>query len=419
MNDRQIKHFYLTEVLGTKVYNHGKKIGKLDDIVIKESDSFPEVTFLYVSRPFGDASLLMPWKNVTAFSSQEIAIDVDDIKDYESSSLENYILLKDHILDKKVIDMQDRDVEVVYDIRLTLKDNKLSVSDADLSKYRMFRRLGLKKFADFLQFIAGKMRDQKVPWHYIQHLPPELDRFKGAIRLKVLKEKLAEMHPADLADIIEELDYNQRAAVFNELDPEHASDTLEEMSPNVQRDITESISKNKIIQLFSYMTPMQIADVLSALPRDQANLLLSSISDDKVKKVRSLLDSQTVQILNLATNRIITCSPTMTVQDAQETYHMLAKGKDVAMYLYITDEENKLLGVLDIKELLAADEKSLLKKNMIRNVSTLTPNSTYKEAYELFEHYAFRAVPIVDNEGKLLGAVTYKDIKELQHHFVT
>ncbi len=418
MHTQNMQKFYLTDVLGNKVYIREKKIGKLDDVVIIEKEKFAEVSHLVISRPFGEASLLIPWPNVEQFEADKININIQDVHEYEKKPDNEEILLKDHILDKKVIDTQDRDVEVVYDIRLLLTDHKLLVSDVDFSKYRMFRRLGLTPLGKFFQFIAGKMQNQRVPWAYIQHLPPELDRFKGELRLKVLKERLADIHPADLADIIEELDYDQRAAILNELGAEQASDTFEEIDPSVQRDIAEILPIKKIIQLISLMTPAQIADVLSALPQNQVENLLPSIPEGKRTKVKAMLEKQDEKIINVTTDKVITCIPTMTIGSLQEEYYTLAKDKDVVMYMYVVDENNMLLGVLDIKELLAADETAILKDCMVENVIALYPESTYKEAADNFERYNFRAMPVVDHGKKLIGAVTYKDIIGLRHRFI-
>jgi magnesium transporter len=422
MTEQQMEalhYYYLTDIVGTKIVNNGKKIGKLADVVITENHNLPYVSAIYVSRFLGDPSLIIPWSHVISFSKQEIAVNIEELKKYEAKPGEHDIMLKDHVLDKKVIDTHDKDVEVVYDVHLLLKDHKLYVSDVDLSKFRMLWRLGFRKIAKFLQFIAGKMKDQRVSWKYIQQLPSDIDRFKGDVKLNVLKERLEDIHPADLADIIEELDYNERAAIFNELGTRHASETLEEIDPYVQRDLAETMPQEKLIKLLSLMTTGQIADVLSALPRSQAKAILQTFPEEITTKVKTILGKHDEKVLNLTTDKIIKCPPTATAGDVQKSYHTLAKGKDVVMYVYITDEQNQLLGTLDIKELLAANENAKLADVMVTNVIKLRPTSIYKEASDIFARYDFRAIPVVDNNHVLLGAVTYKDLILLKHRFIS
>lgn len=418
MTNQEIKDFYLTELIGSKIFLKNKTIGKLSDFIIKENGKFPEITDLYISRPFGNASLIVPWHKVTTFEVKKIVIDVDQVESCERKLLEHEVLLKDYVLDKKIIDLQGREVEVVYDVRLLLKDKKLYVVDVDLSKYRMLKRLGFKTLARFFQYIAGKMRNQQVSWEYIQQLPSDIDRFKGDLRLNILKERLSGIHPADLADILEELNDKQRAQILNVLDIKHASEILEEIDPNVKRHLVETIAPEKINQLLSFMTTGQIADVLKALPHAQVKLFLESLPEEQMKKVKAILEKQDEIVINLTTHKVILCNPDKSVGQTQEEYYLLAKNKDVAMYLFIVNEDNRLLGLLDIKELLRADEKAMLKDIMIKRVITLSPKATYREAAELFEKYDFRAIPVVDKYNKLLGAVTYKDLVGLKHKFI-
>ena len=161
-------------------------------------------------------------------------IDAGNLARYEGEPAPNAVLLRDYILDKKVIDIEDREVSVVYDVRLVLRKEKLYVSDVDFSRYGLLRRMGLKGLADyiynrafmtdakslfsgktsswdmFLNNLANKIKDKTLSWAYIQPLPNTLGSFKGDLKLNILKEKMEDIPPVDLADILEELDHAQR-----------------------------------------------------------------------------------------------------------------------------------------------------------------------------------------------------------------
>jgi Mg/Co/Ni transporter MgtE len=226
------------------------------------------------------------------------------------------------------------------------------------------------------------------------------------------------MPAVDLADILEELDHDHRLALFNELDTDRASDALEEVDPSVQRSIVLSLDKNKVANLVSAMTPAQAADLLSTLPWSEVRRILNFLGHETVTKIRAILEHQEENILNLATTRFLNFSPEETVHDTAEAYRQRAKGMDVVMYLYILDAESRLLGVIDIKELLQASGDVLLKDIMIKNIVSLNPDSKLKEASELFERYGFRAVPITDANDKILGVIPYRDIMKLGHRFL-
>ncbi|OGG11558.1 hypothetical protein A2Z00_04970 [Candidatus Gottesmanbacteria bacterium RBG_13_45_10] len=412
----QQESYMLNDLIGTKVLLHGKKIGVLNDILVRENGSLPVVTHFLVSRPFGNPSLLIPWDNIRVLTVDEIVVNILDIKEYEREPDISLIKLKDHILDKKVLDIEDRDIDVVYDIRLVSLNNQLLISDVDTSKTGLLRRVGLGWLANKLSNSTDK--NKIISWKYIQPLSAPLGRFKGDVRLNIFKERLAEIHPVDLADILEELDFKQRAEIFGELDTQKASDTLEEIDPKSQRELVASLNKERIVQLLTHMTAGQAADILSVLPYSEVRIILHLLDKQHVHKIKSIMNKQEEDIENYATSRFIKFPPDMSVEEARNKYYQAAKDKKVVMYLYITDDKDKLLGVVDIKRLLRAARHKKLKDIEVSNVISLTPKSTLRQALHLFERYDYRAIPIVDRYGTMLGVVPYRDLKRLKHRFL-
>ncbi len=409
--------YFLSEILGVRVTIAGKKIGKLNDVVIKENGSLPVVTHFVVSRPFGE-SAVVPWDAIGSISPREITLNLEDVAPLAGKPEETAVLLRDHILDKKAIDMDGREMEVVYDVKLVFKNGKLYVSEVDLSRYGLLRRMGLTGLANYIYRLAEGIREQTISWTYIQPLPENIGSFRGNLQFKVVKEKLADLHPVDLADILEEMDPDQRVDVLEGLDPEQASDTLEEINPNVQRDLVESMKVEKVAQLVDQMTTGQAADVLSVLSASEANDILHLLDPENAVKIRAIMEHHEENILDFATQEYVSFPPDYTVEQAQDEYRTVAKGKDVVMYIYVLDQDRHLLGVIDIKELLLADDKALLKDIMEENVHSLDPDSTLKEAYEKFSRYDYRAIPISGDDYVMLGVVTYRDIVGLKHRFV-
>jgi CBS domain-containing protein len=392
-------------------------VGKLNDVIIKENGSLPVVTHIQVARPYGEWAVV-PWDKIGSISPKEVTLAADNIAAFASDPDDNAVLLRDHILDKKAIDMDGREMEVIYDIKLTLKNDKLYVSDVDLSRYGLLRRMGLTSLANYIYSLAERIRDQTISWTYIQPLPEDIGSFRGNLQFRVLKEKLADLHPVDLADILEEMDPDQRVEVMEALDPEQASDTFEEIDPNIQRDLVESMKVEKVAQLIDQMTTGQAADVLSILSGAEAEDILKLLDHFNAVKIRAIMEHHEENILDFATQEYVNFPPDYTVERAQDEFRTAARGKDVIMYIYVLDEKKRLQGVIDLKELLLADEKALLKDIMEEHVHTLDPDSTLKEAYEKFARYDYRAIPISDEDFTMLGCVTYRDIVGLKHRFV-
>ena len=296
--------FFLSEILGRKVFAGRERIGRLGDLAITETGKLPEVTHVVVARSFGYPPLTVPWERMLLISNHEIVLDVNPaaLAPFEAVAQDSRILLRDHILDKKILDLDDHEVEVVYDVKLAFQAGRLYAAEVDFSRYRALRRLGLHKVANYL---ADRNAEARVSWLYVQPLPEQLGSFAGNIKLTVPKARLGDIHPVDLADILEELDGGQRVALFNALDAEHASDTLEEVEPRVQRELVHAIEKERAAALINEMTPAQAADILAILPRDEAAQILKLLDRDTSSKVARIIAEHDEQILNYSSPQVI------------------------------------------------------------------------------------------------------------------
>lgn len=406
------REFFLSEIVGRKVYLRTVRVGKLEDFVIVETGKLPEISHLVVSRSYGYPSLLLPWDRISLISNTEIVADIDDLSAYEMPVPDGAILLKAHILDKKILDMDDHEVEVVYDIKLALQNERLYASEVDFSRNRLLRRIGLKKLASF--FAEHNEASATVSWLYVQPLPEKIGMFKGHVKLNVLKENIHDIHPVDLADILEELDSNQRLAVFNELEPELASDTLEEVEPRVQRELLGAMEPERAAQLIDEMSPPQAADVLAVLPGDEVDELMKLIDPEDAPRIQQIIDQHDENILLYATQDFIKLPPVTLARNVIDDYRNLARNKEVIMYVYVVDEHDALLGVTDVRELIMAQDDQTLAEIMTDNVMTLDPDDTLRDAQDMFERYSFRAIPITGENDRLVGVVSFRDIKGIK-----
>jgi magnesium transporter len=405
--------FFLSEILDRRVFVKRRRIGRLSDLAIIETGKLPEVTQVVVARPYGYPALTIPWDKVLLISNHEVVLDIveENLAQYERAPQAHLILLHDHILDKKILDMDDHDVEVVYDVKLAFQNGKLYAAEVDYSRYRALRRLGLHKLAKLL---ADRNKENRVSWLYVQPLPEQLGSFAGNIKLKVPKAELNEIHPVDLADILEELEGGPRVALFNALEPAQASDTLEEVEPRVQRQLIHAIEKERAAMLINEMSPAQAADILAILPRDEAAAILKLIDQEKSYKVEHIIGEHNEQILLYASPELIRLPATTPAAEVLDRYRELATGKDVVMYVYVTDATGALKGVVDIREIVAAETGQTLGDIMTEHVIALPKDATLRDAVMLFERYDFRALPITDESDQLLGAVSSRDVRALR-----
>jgi len=413
------RKFNLSAVVRIPVISKGERVGTLDEFVIVDRDKYAEVTHLSISRPFGRPRLVVPWEKVTSFDEDKVLVDIDSVESYADAFPPSALLLKDYILDKKVLDQKGRELAVVYDIGMTLTGNKLLVVDVDLSGAALWRRMRLAWLAGLFGTPSGAGSEHRVPWSYVEPLPEDLGSFKGAVKLKVLKEQLSDIPPVDLADILEELEPEHRMAIFHELDTETASDTLEALDPKVQRDLIASLDKAKAADLINEMTPGQAADLLGVLPWWDVQALVELLADkEKAAKIAAILEKQDERVIHFSTSGFLRFAPDRTVAQTRAEFARAAKSNTEITYIYVIDEGDRLLGVVDSKALLLAEETARLREIMNTNVVTLSPQSTLRHASELFARYLFRALPVKDDSGKILGILPYRDVVTLRHRYV-
>jgi len=410
--------FFLSEIIGARVKCNGRKLGKLADVIAVDQGKLAEITQLQIKPPYGEPAMIVPYSAVRSLSHREVVIELADPTSYVRESAPDEVLVSDYLFDKKVLDIEDREVEVVYDIRLLNRNGKLYVTDVDISRYGLLRRMGMTSLATVFYRQGGEEKKQLIPWSYVQALGSHLGSLQGELKLNILKEALSEIHPVDLADIVEELDSEQRVTLMEGLDPSQASDTLEEIDPAVQRDIVFALKKERVAQLIGEMTPGQAADILSVLPSDEKRTIIKLLEPKLVDKIGEIIEKQETNILNFATSKFLKCSGEMTADDTLRLFRKNARGMDVVMYFYIVDESEKLLGVLDIKELLIAEPASKLKDLMVENVISLKCDCPMKEAASAFLRYGFRALPVVDDNEILQGVVPYRDVMNLKHRML-
>jgi sporulation protein YlmC with PRC-barrel domain len=407
--DKTTRYLLLSEIIDKKVQTQsGVTVGRLKDLVFKDDERYPEVTSVIVERSLGRPSWNVPWGNVVKVTTEKTIVqDPPEGRYPEVKHGEDQLLLRDKILDKRILDIEGFDVEVVYDIQLLLVENKLFVVGADVGRRAFLRRLGLGRIAKSV--LENRSKEDIIPWRYVQPVPTDLTGTKGDVKLNITREGLKDIHPEDLADILEELTHEERIHIFNALDSEVAADALEATEPRVQREILASTSTERAAQIFEHLSPVEIADIISILPRDDSEEFLNILRGDVAARVHQLLTQHDVPASALAMYCFLGFPGDLTVEEAFTRFREEARSCDVTMYIYVVDSEQHLRGVIDINEFLQADPTSKLEEIMTKSVVTVKPTTMRGEVEALFRKYHFRAIPIVDKSEKIVGVIREKD----------
>ncbi len=383
----------------------GEDLGRVKDMVIIKGDPLPMVSALIIERK--KKLLRLPWHKLNIFNKKIISSKVyaESLPPYELD--ENDLLILRDILDKQIVDANGAKVVRVNDVKLEGFNGEAVLLAVDVGMRGILRRLGIERGSEeFLGFLKASLPTNLISWNYIQPLRPKL----SAIALTVPRQMLSELHPAYIADIISQVSREEGAHLFKNLDIETAAETLPELKTEMQADIINAMDTAKAADIIEEMPPDEAADILSDLPTEKAKEILESIEKEDAEDIQELLGHEEDTAGGLMTNDFIAYSPDMTVQDALLRFKDEAKEVETVYYIYVLDKEEKLNGVISLREMLLAEKDCILGDMMETNLKTVAPGEDEMAVAETISKYNLLALPVVDESGYMHGIITVDDI---------
>jgi CBS domain-containing protein len=399
---------FLSDFLGAEVVDlRQHRVGRVKDLIVVMHDAFPRVTGVVLKN---SRLRSIDWSVVRSWDNKELSLKVEekDLKPHQR--LESELWLSRQVLDKQIVDMDGRRVVRVNDLQLSQVDSSLLLVGVDIGGRGLMRRIGLEGFGRRIASALGLDWPQKlISWEAVD--PVESD--VRSVKLRIAHTKLAKLHPADIADIVHELSPEDRSAVFNALSDEKAADTLEEIDePEMQASILERLDVERASDILEQMGPDEAADILADLPRERAQLLLQKMEEDEADDVEELLNYREDSAGGLMTTEYVAIQYSLTAAQAIDRLRELEPDAESIYYVYVTDEEEHLLGVLSLRDLIVAKPNTHIRDFMIKNVISVGLEASPREIAEVTSKYNLLAVPVVDQHNRIQGIVTIDDVME-------
>ena len=383
----------------------GEEIGKLKDIVVAGGDPFPAVTALVVAS--GRTAYVIPWDMINLFNRRVISVNVTRSNLTPSAPAPNDILICRDILDKQIVDINGAKLVRVNDLELGDVKGRLCLVASDIGFRGILRRMGMEaKGEKLFSLFRHKVPNRLIGWHYLQTMEPKLTK----LTLTVSRQKVARIHPADLADIISEVSQKERSALFGSMDVETAAEALHELEPKVQVGIIDDMSKEQASDILEQMPPDEAADVLGDLPEAKAQELINLMEKEEAEDVQELLEHEEDTAGGIMTTEYLAFPPDMTVEEAIKELRLEAPNVETVYYIYILDNEEHICGVLSLKNLILASPEAKLREIMMTPVKTLPLDAAEKDVAEFVSKYNLLAVPVVDETMAMRGIVTVDDV---------
>jgi len=412
MEENVLKMFvFLSEILNRRVINsEGKIIGKVVDLRAKLGELFPGVVSVRVRQKKPKKLLAFPWQSVKSMNGNVIRLKQDaEGQSIDLEIKEGEILLKEEILDKQVVDTYGAKIERANDLHLLLAEGQLRLVHVDFGIRGIFRRLGWIRYVDALTnwFFAYQIPNKLLSWKYIQ--PLSHDPRKKTLKLNLTHRKLSEIHPSDLADILEELDKHERSYIFHALDVETQADALEEVNSETKVSLIEDLSDERASDVIEEMEPDEAADLLLDLPDEKKKELIQRMEKDTRIELEELLRFKEGTAGSIMTPDFIACLQTDTAGKAMEIFKRSTDPLDTISYIYVKDDQEKLVGVVTLRDLILNQPEIPVDSFMNRHLVKLKTDDSVKEVAETFKKYKFLVLPVVDEDDRMKGIITLRD----------
>ena len=405
MDQRTSTRVSLTGLLGTPVTDaHGQLRGKLKDIVVATGPDGGKVAGIVLKTRTGLS--IVPSQEVmeTPAGTLELrsAEAVSPLKDEGS-----YLFLQRDLIDRQIIDINGRKVVRVNDVDLEWTGqgaaHHLRVAEVEVGLRGAFRRVfkGVLPRAR-LESVSRKFSARAIPWQFVDVIEPDPAR---RVKLRIEHERLADIHPSELADILEELAPAEREAVFSSLDEEVAAETLEEVEPKLQKALLEKLDEERIADIVEEMDPGAAADLLSELPEEQSDAILEEMEPEERQEVEELLEFDEDSAAGCMTTEFVYLGADATVAQAVQALRSFDGDPEGVTEVFLLDEKRVLRGAIPLARLVMAQPDTHLGVLAEPRVISCPPDLNQNELAEMFDKYNLHALPVVDSQGRMVGVV--------------
>jgi flagellar motility protein MotE (MotC chaperone)/sporulation protein YlmC with PRC-barrel domain len=405
MHARTIARVSLTALLGTPVTDaQGHLRGRLKDIAVATGPDAGKVAGLVLKTRAG--LCLVPSEEVMETPAGTLELRSSGalvpLKDEG-----NYLYLRQDLVDRQIIDIHGRKVVRVNDVDLEWMGkgaaHLLRVAEVEVGLRGAFRRVfkGLLPRAS-LETLSRKFKDSGIPWAFVDVI--EVDPARR-VKLRIEYERLAEMHPSDLAEILEDLAPAEREAVFTSLDEEVAAEALEEVDPKLQKSLLQRLDEERIADILEEMDPGAAADLLGELSEEQSDAILEEMEPEERQEVAELLEFDEDSAAGCMTTDFVDLGMESTVAQAVQALRSFDGDPESVTEIYLLDEKRLLRGTISLARLVMAQPETRLAVLTEPRIHSCPADLHQNDLAELFDKYNLHALPVVDAQGRMVGVV--------------
>src|SRR5436190_4360328 len=351
---------YLSQAIGRPVRDRqGEPIGQVADLIVAVGDRYPPVTGLVVQTE--RRRIFLPWSSVDSMDETGARLRTTTIDIGTFQQRPNEILLRADLMDKQIVDIDGRKVVRVNDLSLDEVEGSLRLVAVDVGGAGLLRRLGIEgPYRTLARNLRLPISERYIDWEDVDPVESSI----ASVKLRVPHAGLAELHPADLATIIDQLAPRDRAGVLASLDDEAVADAMEEMEPDTQVEVLEDLEPERAADILEEMSPDDAADLVADLSDETREEILSLMEKDEADEVQELLGYPEDSAGGIMTTEFIAIRATLNAGQTIERLRELEPDAETVYYLYVTDDDEHLVGVLSLRDLIVARPETSISEVM-------------------------------------------------------
>jgi CBS domain-containing protein/sporulation protein YlmC with PRC-barrel domain len=403
---------YATELMGAKTYDaQGNYVGRVREFFIEPADAPNRISHFLLSR--GRFQPLVAKHNqVASVSAGKIQLNVGEKELEIYRPNESLLAVQKDLLDQQIIDTRGRKVVRVNDLDLAeqrMNGNvELRLTQVDVGLPGAVRRLlqGVVP-SNVVRKLQSKLPHSAIRWEFVNLIEPDPLR---RVKLRITHEKLEDLHPADLADIMEELSASERQSIIASLDEETAAEVLAELDARLTTRIVENLDPEKAADILEEMAPDAAADLLADLPRETSEGLLDEMLGQEADEVRELLEFDPATAGGMMNSEFVFVSEKATREEVLAWLRKQDPSFDQLDTIVLIDSNAQYSGAVPVARLLLAAPEELLAALKMEPLVSLPPEAKEKEVFELFDKYNLRMLPVVDRDNLPIGAIAVDDV---------
>jgi CBS domain-containing protein len=405
----------LSELLGAVVRDtNGKVRGRVRELAVAPQDHPTRIAYLVVTTAQGER-IITDDDLKSCAGTVRVLTDPSAWQPYAAS--DGVLLLRRDLLDQQIIDVHGRKVVRVNDVEIDSTPVNghvaLTVVAVDVGARGAIRRLAKGLVPSFtLRALLARIPPRVIPWQFVDLLETDPAR---RVKLKIAYRGLTQLHPADIADIVEDLPPAEREAVFETIDEEVAAEALEEIDPHIQVSIVASLDSTRAADIVEEMDPDAAADLLADLPEDRSGQILEEMEPEERKEVTQLLGFGEHTAAGRMTTEFIAVPEISAVDDAIEALRAFEGSREAVATIYLTGEGNRLSGAVPLVRIATSSPAAQLSM-LSEPVIACAPDTPDDEVAALFDKYNLITLAVADEHGRLAGIITADDVITMLRH---